>query len=83
MTPIDRVQQTYLEQRRDMLIASQAEVVYKAVAARTYLNNLPKRNLCPKELARLERLAQEAETHSRNLSVAITALGAELAADLS
>ncbi len=80
MTSTDLAQRTYLENRREALIDSQAGVVHAAVAARTYLEALPKRNLCPKELARLEQLALEAERRSTKLVLAIAALGAELAA---
>lgn len=79
MNPTDLAQQTYLEYRRAVLIASQEAVVDAAVAARAYFEALPKRRLCPKELARVERLTLEAERQSIQLGLAIAAIGAELA----
>jgi hypothetical protein len=80
MTPTDLAQRTYLEQRREALIDSQVDVVRVAIAARATFEALPKRRLCPKEVARLERLALEAEQRSAHLVRAIAAIGAELAA---
>lgn len=79
MTPTDLAQRTYLEHRRATLIEGQADVVRAAATARAYVESLPKGRLCPKELARLERLAREAERRSANLARAITAIGGELA----
>jgi hypothetical protein len=79
LNPTDHAQQTYLEHRRATLIASQEAVVDAAITARAYFEALPKRCLCPKELARLERLMLEAERRSIQLGVAIAAIGAELA----
>jgi hypothetical protein len=79
LTPTDRAQQTYLEHRREALIADQEDVVQAAITARAYYEALPKRRICPKELARLEGLALEAERRSTNLVRAIAAIGAELA----
>lgn len=79
MTPVDLVQQTYLENRLETLVDSQMDVVHAAIAARNYFENLPKERLCPKELARLEYRALEAERRSTHLTRAIAAIGAELA----
>lgn len=79
MTLTDLAQRTYLENRRAALIDSQADVVSAAAAARSYVEALPKRRICPKELARLEHLALEAERRSAHLTRAIAAIGAELA----
>jgi hypothetical protein len=79
LTPTDRAQQTYLEHRREALIAGQDDVLQAAITARAYYEALPKRRICPKELARLEGLALEAERRSANLVRAIAAIGAELA----
>lgn len=82
MTPTDLAQRTYLENRREDLIDSQVDVVRAAITARAYFEALPKRRICPKELARLEHLALEAERRSANLVRAIAAIGAELAVNL-
>lgn len=79
MTPTDRAQQTYLEQRREALITGRDDVVRAAITARAYYEALPKQRICPKELARLEGLALEAERRSAHLVRAIAAIGAELA----
>jgi hypothetical protein len=79
VNPTDHAQQTYLEHRRAVLIASQESVVCAAVTARTYVESLPKRRICPQELARLERLACAAEQRSIQLGLAISAISAELA----
>jgi hypothetical protein len=80
VTPTDLAQRTYLEKRCEALIDSQMDVVHAAIAARATFEALPKRRLCPKEVARLERLAIEAEYRSANVTRAIAAIGAELAA---
>jgi hypothetical protein len=79
VTPTDLAQRTYLESRRETLIDSQMDVVGAAIAARATFEALPKRRLCPKEMARMERLAIEAERRSAHLVRAIAAIGAELA----
>lgn len=79
MNPTDLAQRTYLENRLETLVDSQVDVVYAASAARAYVESLPKRRLCPKEVTRLEQLAIAAERRSANLVRAIAAIGAELA----
>lgn len=79
MTPTDLAQRTYLENRLEALIDSQVDAVRAAIAARAYFEALPRRRLCPREVARLERLAVEAERRSAKLARAIAAIGAELA----
>ncbi|PDW04612.1 hypothetical protein [Candidatus Viridilinea mediisalina] len=79
MTPTDVAQQTYLENRLETLVDSQMDVVHAAIAARRYFETLPKQRLCPKEIARLEHCALEAERRSYHLTRAIAAVGAELA----
>jgi hypothetical protein len=78
MTPTDLAQRTYLESRREALIDSRMDVVQAAITARTQFEGLPKHRLCPKEVARLERRAIEAERRSVNLVQAIAAISAEL-----
>jgi hypothetical protein len=80
MTPTDLAQRTYLENRLEALTASQPEAMHAATAARAHFDSLPKRRLCPKEVARLERLATEAERRSAHLARAIAAISAELTA---
>lgn len=80
MTPTDLAQRTYLENRLEALIARQAEAVHAAAAARAHVDGLPKRRLCPHEVARLEGLAAEAEGRSTRLARAITSIAAELTA---
>lgn len=79
MTPTDLAQRTYLERRREALASSQVEATQAAAAARATFEALPRARLCPKEVARLERRAVEAEGRSANLARAIAAIGAELA----
>ncbi|HMQ30594.1 MAG TPA: hypothetical protein PKD53_07680 [Chloroflexaceae bacterium] len=79
MTPTDVVQRTYLERRREALLASRGDVVHRAIAARATVEALPTWRLCPKEVARLENLAREAEWRSAHLARALAAIGAELA----
>jgi hypothetical protein len=79
LTPTDRAVQTFLEQRRDTLIASQSDVIHAAIMARAYFDSLARQRLCPKEVARLEALTVAAEQRSDHLMLAITALNAELA----
>lgn len=78
MTPIDRAVQTFLEQRRDALIASQSDIVHAAITARAYVEGLSTQRLCPKEVARLEARARAAELRSAHVMLAITALNGEL-----
>jgi hypothetical protein len=80
VTPTELAQRTYLENRREALIGRQMDVVHAAIAARATYEALPKWRLCPKEVARLERLAVEAERRSTHLALALAAIGAELAA---
>lgn len=80
MTPTDRAQRTYLEQRRAALLASRGDVERAAAAARAHFEALPRQRLCPKEVARLEGLVSAAERRSVNLARAIAAIGAEIAA---
>jgi hypothetical protein len=76
----DLAQQTYLANRCEALIVSQGDVVRAAIAARAHFEALPRQRLCPKEVARLERLVIDAEHRSTNLRRAIAAISAELAA---
>lgn len=78
MTPIDLAQRTYLENRLEALLDSRMDVVQAAMAARARFEALPKRRICPTELARMENLAIEAERRSAHLVRAIAAVGAEL-----
>lgn len=78
MTPTDLAQRTYLENRLEALIESQVDVVRTATTARATFEALPKRRLCPKEVARLEHRAIEAERRSADLLRAIAAISAEL-----
>lgn len=78
MTPTDLAQRAYLENRREALLDSRMDVVQAAIAARAQFEALPKGRLCPKEIARLEHLAIEAERRSAHLVRAIAAIGGEL-----
>lgn len=78
MTPTDLAQRTYLENRLEALLDSRMDVVQAALDARARYEALPKRRLCPQEVARLERLALSAERRSADLVRAIAAVGAEL-----
>lgn len=78
VTPTDLAQRTYLENRLEALIESQVDVVRTATTARATFEALPKRRLCPKEVARLEHRAIEAERRSADLLRAIAAISAEL-----
>jgi hypothetical protein len=81
MNPTDVAQRTYLEQRRATLMARQPAVVRAALTARTHFESLPKARLCPKEVARLERLVLEAEQRHQQLTRAIAVISAEISTD--
>lgn len=78
MTPSDAAQRTYLEGRREALLALQVAAYHRAVTARNQATDLVHSRAHPAEIERLRQFALAEQDRCDQITRAIRAIDAEL-----